>query len=78
MQVLNGLNVALVDFVDLLQARCFGNLLLLGDLLPRQTSACRTGCGANVAQTLEVRMTAIFVKVLGINREKKLTFFYSI
>jgi len=35
-QVLNGLNVALIGFVDLLQARCFRNLLvLLDDLLPR-------------------------------------------
>jgi len=67
MQVLNGLNISLIDFVDLLQARCFRNLLVLDDLLPRQTSACRAGCWAKVAQILEVRMTAIFVKVLRIN-----------
>jgi hypothetical protein len=79
MQFLSGLNVALVGFADLLQARCFRNLLLLDDLLPSQTSASRAGCGPNVAQTLEVRMIAIFVKVLGINcKLEKMSFFYSI
>jgi hypothetical protein len=34
MQVLNGLNVALIDFVGPLQGRCFTNLLVLVDLLP--------------------------------------------
>jgi hypothetical protein len=67
MQVLNGLNVVLIDFVDLLKALYFRNILVLDDLLSHQTSACRNGCGTNVAQTLEVQMTAIFVKVLGIN-----------
>jgi hypothetical protein len=38
MQVLNSLNVALIDFVDLLQARYFRNLLVLEDLLPRDFS----------------------------------------
>ena len=56
--------------------RCSRNLLVLEDLFLCQTSACRAGFRANVAQNLEFRMAAIFVKVLEINcKWENLSFF---